>query len=329
MNITQQFIRPNRFTRPGLALRNVTAIAIHYTGDPGATAQNERDYFDGSCISAGRFASCHFCVGLNGEVIQLIPESEWAYCTCQANRYSLSIETCHPDSTGKFTESAERSLIELAASLCKKHGLNPLGSGLIRHYDVTGKECPLYYVTRPALWRQFKQSVANCMEGKAFVLPCSGTTIAPAVDSNFCDTGALTCCPGMVYTFKTGSEIKCAGDANAPFQQISHAMDNGYHLTTFKAVAETAGAGFYANGRRVCVGVIKKPWCDTGNFTKKSGQEYTFKSDFPIACGSQSIFQQVSSVYKRGFYFTKFHAAGKGSAGFYCGSARMCIGTVI
>ena len=26
---------------------------------------------------------------------------------------------------------------------------------IIRHYDVTGKECPLYYVRNPEAWEQF------------------------------------------------------------------------------------------------------------------------------------------------------------------------------
>lgn len=328
MNIKQEFIRPNQFTRPGLPLRRVTAIAVHYTGDPGATAQNERDYFNGSCIDADRYASCHYVIGIDGEIIQLIPESEWAYCTCQANAYSISIEVCHPDSTGKFTEAAEQSLIELTASLCKKYGLNPLNGGVVRHYDVTGKECPRYYVEHPSAWSMFRQSVANCMAGKAYTLPCSGTTITATVhvDPNYCDTTHLTQCPGMVYTFKTGSPIKCADDT---FQQVAHCMDGGYHLTTFKAVKETPGVGFYVNGRGACVGVIKKPYCDTTEVTKKAGQTYQFKTDFPVVSGNSNIYQQKSSVYKRGYYFTKFRAVDKGCAGFYCGDTRVSVGTVI
>lgn len=328
MNITQSFIHPNQFTRPGLPLKKVTAIAVHYAGDPGASAKNIRDYFNGTCIQQKRYASCHYAVGLQGEIIQLIPESEWAYCTCKANAYSVSIETCHPDSSGKFTEAAEQSLIGLCALLCKKYGLNPTGGGLIRHYDVTGKECPLYYVRNPGCWTQFKQSVANCMAGKAYVLPANAKTAKPAaqVDLNYCDTSTLTQCPGMVYTFKTGSPVSCADKS---FSQVAHNMDGGYHLTTFRAVSVTPGIGFYANGRRVCVAVIKTPYSDTTIFKKKAGQTYTFKTDFPIVCGTGSVFQQEGVEQKKGYYFTKFRAAGKGDAGFYCGNTRVCVGTVV
>jgi len=331
LNIKQEFIRPNQYTRPGLPLRRVTAIAIHYTGDPGATAQNERDYFNGPCISAGRYASCHYCVGMDGKIIQLIPEREWAYCTCQANAYSISIETCHPDSSGRFTEAAEKSLIELAASLCKKYGLNPLHGGVIRHYDVTRKECPFYYVTHPACWETFKQSVSNCMAGRPYVLPCSGKEIIEYhVDPNYCDThGTLVRALGMAYTFKTGAPIACAGGAAAPFKQVGHYVSNGYHYTTFEAVKETDGVGFYSNDKRVCIGKIVPAQCDTARVTKHIGQMYQFKSNVPLVCGNTSIWRQVAvKLSKDGYFYTKFKAVGHGSAGFYCGK-RVAIGTVI
>lgn len=33
---------------------------------------------------------------------------------------------------------------------------------IIRHYDVTGKLCPLYYVENEDKWMQFKEDVQNC-----------------------------------------------------------------------------------------------------------------------------------------------------------------------
>ena len=34
-------------------------------------------------------------------------------------------------------------------------------SQVIRHYDVTGKECPLYYVRNPEAWEQFLTDLSN------------------------------------------------------------------------------------------------------------------------------------------------------------------------
>lgn len=330
MNIKQELITPNEFTRPQIKMQKVNAVAVHYAGDPGASAQNIRDYFNGTCVQQKRYASCHYSVGMQGEVIQLIPETEWSYCTNQRNKDTISIETCHADATGKFTTAAETSLVELAAQICKRYGLNPLSGGVIRHYDVTGKVCPKYYVDHPDAWTAFKTAVANCVAGKAFVLPSYGTTVGTsAVNPDFCDTvGTLTMCPGMEYQFKSGSEISCA---NSSFAQVAHTIgQDGYHYTKFKAAALTAGVGFYSNGKRVCVGVVKAPYSDTTMaFTKHVGEMYTFKTDFPIVCGSGAIFQQQgTALHQGGFYFTKFKAAAKGDAGFYCGSTRVCVGTV-
>ena len=35
---------------------------------------------------------------------------------------------------------------------------------ILRHYDVTGKECPLYYVEHEDEWIQFKEDVADYIE---------------------------------------------------------------------------------------------------------------------------------------------------------------------
>ena len=56
-----------------------------------------------------------------------------------------------------YTTQAEKSLAELTAHLCRKFGLDE--NDVIRHYDVTGKHCPLYYVTHPEAWDSFRAHV--------------------------------------------------------------------------------------------------------------------------------------------------------------------------
>ena len=48
-------------------------------------------------------------------------------------------------------------MIQLTAWLCAKFGLT--SENVIRHYDVTGKMCPLYYVEHEDAWQQFKADV--------------------------------------------------------------------------------------------------------------------------------------------------------------------------
>lgn len=163
MNIQQKFITPNKYSRPQIPLKKVTKIAVHYVGNPGSTAIANRNYFENQ-KSGGRYVSSHFIVGLEGEIIQCVPLDEVAYCTNQANSYSVSVETCHPDASGKFNAVTEQSLAELCAYLCRKFGLTE--RDLIRHYDVTGKLCPLYYVTNPSAWDGFRERVKKLLEGE-------------------------------------------------------------------------------------------------------------------------------------------------------------------
>lgn len=75
------------------------------------------------------------------------------------NRNSIGIEVCHPDWNGKFNNMAYASLVELVVELVKKYNLTV--NDIIRHYDVTGKECPKYYVEHEDEWLKFKNDIAN------------------------------------------------------------------------------------------------------------------------------------------------------------------------
>ena len=50
-------------------------------------------------------------------------------------------------------------VVELTAWLCEEFHLDS-EEDVIRHYDVTGKLCPLYYVEHPEAWDAFLQDVA-------------------------------------------------------------------------------------------------------------------------------------------------------------------------
>lgn len=169
MKITQDLLTVNPYSRPGTKLQRVTKIAVHYVGNPGSTAKNNRDYFESLRLNHATKVSSHYIVGLQGEIIQCIPESEWSYCTNEANGYSISIETCHPDTTGKFTAASEQSLAELVADLCKRYCLDPY-KDVIRHYDVTGKHCPKWYVDHPEDWAKFRERVAALLRPAAYAV---------------------------------------------------------------------------------------------------------------------------------------------------------------
>ena len=88
-----QIIPVNGAARRGEPMKKVTDIAIHYVGNPGTTAQANRNYF----AQPDTQVSAHFLVGLDGEVIQCIPLEEKSSATNERNRDTISIEVCHPD----------------------------------------------------------------------------------------------------------------------------------------------------------------------------------------------------------------------------------------
>lgn len=164
--IEQKFIRKNIFSRPDVTMKQVNNIVIHYVGNPGTSAEANRQYFDSLADQdpqqPGSSSSCHFIVGLEGEILQCIPISEIAYANAPRNLDTVAVETCHPDETGKYNEATYDSLVKLTAWLCKELDLS--SDDVIRHYDVSEKGCPRYFVDHEDQWKQFKKDVKNALK---------------------------------------------------------------------------------------------------------------------------------------------------------------------
>lgn len=141
--------------RTGVKLVEINDIVIHYTGNAGTTAKNNRDYFDKSDTDV----CSHFVIGNDGEIIQCLPLDEKSAASNNRNLDTISIEVCHLDDSGKFTDAAYASLIKLTAWLCDNSDLT--ADNVIRHYDITGKECPKYYVENTDSWNKFLSDVKD------------------------------------------------------------------------------------------------------------------------------------------------------------------------
>ena len=157
-----RFLDPNPFSRPQLALKKVHAIVVHYTANPGVDAVANRNYFNNLPKANERkqkktYASSHFVIGLDGTIVQCIPLEEMSYASNDRNSDTVSIECCHKKENGKFAAQTQAALIQLCTYLCIKFDLTE--ENLIRHYDVTGKICPKYFVEHPDAWETFKKDV--------------------------------------------------------------------------------------------------------------------------------------------------------------------------
>ena len=153
--VDQQIINIDGDSRRGVMLEGVRNIVIHYVGNPGTTAQQNRDYY----ASRSSDVSSHFVIGLKGEIIQCIPLHEKSSASNHRNKDTISIEVCHPDESGRFKDASYQSLVKLTAWLLDVCELD--SNDVIRHYDITQKQCPLYFVTHEDAWEQFKRDAAK------------------------------------------------------------------------------------------------------------------------------------------------------------------------
>ena len=155
--IDDQILSVNEYSRPGEKIKSLDYIVIHYLANPETTAQENHDYFESLKYRKDAYMSANYVIGIDGEIIHCVPDDEVAYASNQANSYSISIENCHVDDSGKFTDATYTSLVHLTAYLSDKYGMDR--EHIIRHYDVTGKDCPKYFVENPEKWEQFLDEV--------------------------------------------------------------------------------------------------------------------------------------------------------------------------
>lgn len=169
---TKKYISKSKYTRPGTKLVAVKKIVMHYTASPEGTAINHYRYFSNL---NDRYASAHIFVDKN-EALAIVPIDEVAYhandvqerikgipyrgvssLKPNANLCSLGIEMCI-EKDGSIHENTFNKAVDVAAYLCKKHGL--ISSDIVRHYDITHKNCPAPWVSDESEFVRFKKAVA-------------------------------------------------------------------------------------------------------------------------------------------------------------------------
>ena len=154
--IDVQLLDSDGKSRSGWELADINAIVIHYVGNPNTTAQANRNYFNMKETEV----SSHFVVGLEGEIIQCLPLYERSVASNNRNKNTISIEVCHPDESGEFNEKTYASLVKLSSWLCDICEFDDK-ENIIRHYDVVGKLCPLYYVENQDAWVKLQEDILN------------------------------------------------------------------------------------------------------------------------------------------------------------------------
>lgn len=168
--VIEQFIKKNVFSRPGTKRSKTTKIAWHFTGQHDVAAKNTVSYFSNVVANGYKvngkyiYASSHYVMGLEGEIYYIVPETEIAYTTNSANAYSIGVECATTGVDDHYTDEEYKSMVKLGAYLACKYKLDPR-KDFIRHYDVTRKICPRYFVNHKSHWEQFKLDCYNYLNG--------------------------------------------------------------------------------------------------------------------------------------------------------------------
>ena len=167
----EKFMKINKYGRPGTKRRKTTKIAFHFTGQHDVSAKNTVSYFSNVVANGYRvngryiYASSHLVVGLQGELYYIVPFNEIAYTTNSANAYSIGVECATTGADDHYTDEEYKTMVKTGAWLAQTYKLDPRVD-FIRHYDVTGKICPRYFVNNIKAWKQFKLDCYNYMIGK-------------------------------------------------------------------------------------------------------------------------------------------------------------------
>ena len=142
---------PFRINNPGQKIIP-QEIILHYIGNPGTSAIANAHYFS----HVNDKISVHYIVD-DSNIIEIIPPTMKSYGTNskEHNEKGIQIEMCHPDATGRISEGTLKNVIWLCRELMGAFGITEI----IRHYDVSGKKCPLWYVEHPEEWEELKKRI--------------------------------------------------------------------------------------------------------------------------------------------------------------------------
>lgn len=138
----------------------VRYIVMHYTANNGDTARNNCDYYH---RVGGLQASAHYFCDEHG-AMQSVRECDTAWhCGARAywhpecrNANSIGIEMCsrkRADGSYYIKPETVVNAAALAREIMQRYGIDT--DHIVRHYDVTGKRCPMPWVDDPAQWTAF------------------------------------------------------------------------------------------------------------------------------------------------------------------------------
>lgn len=189
--------------------REVSYIVVHYTGNSKDTAKNNATYFKNNDVNV----SAHFFVDesniyqsaeLRDVAWHCGTDGTYYHSKCR-NSNSFAIEMCCSGNY-KVSDKTIKNSAHLCAYLCEMLGIKSgeVDTYVLRHYDVTHKQCPAQMVSDMAQWVAYKTMVKDILNEK------SQTVIKPtstSATSNYTAGQAVSLSNVSLYASSTTKNV--------------------------------------------------------------------------------------------------------------------------
>lgn len=177
INYEKKYVDRNEYSRSGDKLLSLQAIVIHYTANHGGDADMHYRYFSGG--SAGRYAGAHLFVDRN-KALEIVPLNEVCYHANErkagpllpslkasapfypggnANLLTVGIEMCMERDGTIHPDTITRTQLVVKRLQSEYPQLKDTQNRVVRHYDITGKNCPAPFVASKASWNAFLDGI--------------------------------------------------------------------------------------------------------------------------------------------------------------------------
>jgi N-acetylmuramoyl-L-alanine amidase len=208
LNYKEKHIKKHPTTRTGIKLLRVQAAVDHWTANYGASAEHHFKYFNETLPNQNddlpeddkRYASAHIfvdkhkalelvpldevCFGANDGgtarlKLQTLRATDSSYPEGNANLLCIHVEMCvEPDGTIHPDTIARTALVHQYLQRKFKQ-LRDTKNRFVRHFDVTGKNCPAPMVSNPNLWKELLE-----LTDSKVVIPPNKPAVVEAKEEN-------------------------------------------------------------------------------------------------------------------------------------------------
>lgn len=182
MKLTTDFIEINGYSRDGTKLKtDKPRFVWHFEGVPrkNRSARGFWEYANhGIPIIEKKHKGFHAGVGDDGACL-IVPFDEMAWGCWLKNLnsytplykeisgmkwhaafYCVHIECRHYDEFGRYTDKTYNNMIQFGVWICEKYDVNPW-ERFDRHFDITYKKCPRWFVDHPEEWKMFLYRISK------------------------------------------------------------------------------------------------------------------------------------------------------------------------